>query len=348
MLPNGSTDVYNQTEFLHDFYHHLHSLRKNIAILIIIFTILGNALVLVATWIEKSLHQPNKYFIACLAVADLLVGLFVAPLWLYHHSDYYNFHQPIESIHLCRFMVWIDTLTLTASIYTLTFISIDRYLKISKPLQYHSRMTTSRSVKVIFVIWFVSIAVATFTATPFSRSSGIFLTAENCYMLEDTKEFNTFFTVGIFFLPATVIVIMYIRIGRVVYKRKAMLRNGELGENLNDQNQQSAFFQDLKAIRMLLIVVGVFLLCWAPYFVWVLLIFYYPEALEYGDEDSLSRVYLVEISTLIIVTLPLFNSLCNPIIYGCLDQKYGEAFTKLFRQLVSRGNSRRRQPPLAT
>ena len=167
-------------------------------------------------------------------------------------------------------------------------------------------------------------------------------------MLEDTKEFSTFFTVGMFFLPTTVIVIMYIRIGRVVYKRKAMLRNGELGENLNDQNQQSAFFQDLKAIRMLLIVVGVFLLCWAPYFVWVLLIFYYPEAVEYGDEDSLSRVYLVEISTLIIVTLPLFNSLCNPIIYGCLDQKYGEAFTKLFRQLVSRGNSRRRQPPLAT
>ena len=86
-------------------------------------------------------------------------------------------------------------------------------------------------------------------------------------MVEATKPFITF-------LPATVIVIMYILIFRVAYKRKIMLRNGELAENRNDRNQQTAFVQDLKVIRMLVIVAGVFILCWGPFFVWILLSFY--------------------------------------------------------------------------
>ncbi len=91
MLLNYSTDMWNETDELdHDKFHemeilehHIMSLTKNFTILFTIFTIMGNTLVLVATWRERSLHQPNKYFVACLAVAHLLVGVFVEPLWLH-------------------------------------------------------------------------------------------------------------------------------------------------------------------------------------------------------------------------------------------------------------------------
>jgi hypothetical protein len=49
--------------------------NKFILIIFAISTTLGNTLVLVATWREANLHQPNKYFVACLAIADLLVGI---------------------------------------------------------------------------------------------------------------------------------------------------------------------------------------------------------------------------------------------------------------------------------
>ena len=104
-------------------------------IFISILIITGNTLVLLATWRERSLHQPNKYFIACLAVADLLVGLFIGPVKVYKLNLAYKSRLDISN-HLCRSMVWLDTLALTASVYTLMFISFDRYLKISKPLQY--------------------------------------------------------------------------------------------------------------------------------------------------------------------------------------------------------------------
>ena len=138
-------------------------------IVISILIITGNTLVLLVTWRERSLHQPNKYFIACLAVADLFVGIFIGPVSAYRWGEH-GYHG--ISIHFCRFIVWIDTLALTASVYTLMFISFDRYLKISKPLQYRSRMTTSKSLKIIFIIWLISIAFATYAATPDSGRTG--------------------------------------------------------------------------------------------------------------------------------------------------------------------------------
>ena len=176
---------------------------KIMYIFIVIFTILGNTLVLVATRRERRLHEPNKYFIASLAVADLMVGMFVGPLRLYQlNLDVQSILD--TSVHLCNFMVWIDTLALTASIYTLTFISFDRHLKISKPLQYKSRMTTSKSLKIIFIIWFISTAFATYAATPDSGSKGVVITAAVC-LLDGSKVFYTFLAVTAFFLPSVLI-----------------------------------------------------------------------------------------------------------------------------------------------
>ena len=82
---------------------------------------------------RTNLHEPNIYFIACPAVANFLVGIVICPLTLYEHFEKCG----ISSIHLCRFWNWIDVVE-TVSIYTLTFISFDRYLKISKPFKYNS------------------------------------------------------------------------------------------------------------------------------------------------------------------------------------------------------------------
>ena len=151
-ITNNSTNETSCDSDCMEFKNQLDLTANILYILISILIILGNALVLLVAWRERSLHQPNKYFIACLAVADLVVGIFIGPVWVYKLSVD---HKSLTNIHLCRFMVWIDTLALTASICSLMFISFDRYLKISKPLQYRSRMTTSKSLKIIFIIWLI-------------------------------------------------------------------------------------------------------------------------------------------------------------------------------------------------
>ena len=341
-VPDGWT--HNDWMEYRAFIDQLELEEKVIFSLVAIVTVLGNTLVLVATWRERSLHQPNKYFIACLAVADLLVGMFLGPMVAYQLSLDGQSRRAM-SIHLCRFITWIDTFALPASIYSLTFISFDRYLKISKPLQYKSRMTTSKSLKIIFTIWLISTAFATYAATPHSGSRGILYTNMVCPAdFNKEKKFYTFVAVSAFFLPTVVILVMYALIFIVVHKRQMMLRNGELGQTPNDQNQQTAFRQDLKVIQMLLLVVGVFILCWGPYFIDALLWHYQPNYVDW-DSTSLRYQRRLLIYDSIIFTLPYINSLCNPIIYACLDKTYKEAFKNLFLRILCRGSSRRRRPP---
>ena len=212
-------------------------------------------------------------------------------------------------------MVWIDILALTASVYTLMFISFDRYLKISKPLQYRSRMTTSKSLKIISIIWFISTAFATHAATPDSGSYGFLANSGGLCPGYDggTRSkrdgYVAFLYLGVIFLPAIVILIMYARIFAVAHKRQTMLRNGELGETSTSQNQRSVLRHDLKIVRMLLIVVGVFFFCWLPYSIYTIFLYTYnPNAFK-GWSLRSGIIY-----GWIIYLLPLFNSLCNPII----------------------------------
>lgn len=51
-------------------------------LMVIIPTIGGNILVILAVSLEKKLQYATNYFLMSLAVADLLVGLFVMPLAL--------------------------------------------------------------------------------------------------------------------------------------------------------------------------------------------------------------------------------------------------------------------------
>ena len=321
--------------------------KKILYILLSIVIIKGNTLVLLTTWRERSLHQPNKYFIAGLAVADLLVGIFIGPVMVFGMSlDFESLGG--TSIHLCRFLVWIDTLAVTASVYTLMFISFDRYLKISKPLQYQSK-----SLKIIFIIWLISAAFATYAATPDSGSTG-FLTGVGIYCLDHinysettskSKGYETFRQVSVIFLPAIVILIMYALIFVVAHKRQKMLRNGELGQTCTVQNQRSALRQDLKIVRMLLIVVGVFFTCWFPYSITIFLISYTNIPEHVFENWNNLRSFLIYSTVLSL--LPLINSLCNPIIYACLDQSYREAFKHLFQKMMCRKRPNTQQQPAA-
>ena len=136
---------------------------------------------------------------------------------------------------------------------------------------------------------------------------------------------------------------MYALIFVVAHKRQKMLRNGELGETSTGRNQRSVFRQNLKIVRMLFAVVGVFFLCWVPHGIWNLLIFHYPN-FDYLNSSSLNYWYRYFIFDSLIRLLALSNSVCNPMIYACLDQTYREAFKDLLQKMMCRTRSNTQQP----
>ena len=287
--------------------------------IIMILAILGNSMVLAATWIERYLHQPSKYFIVCLAVADLLVGIVCCPLSLYQQLN----PNGMSSIHLCRFFIWIDVATETASIYTLTFISFDRYLKISKPFKYNLLMTTSKSFIVVCVVWFVATVWATLGMFPYGGKRGVHIDPiMRC--VNDNMIYYTASVAFAFFVPVIITLVMYVRVLCIAHKRRRMAQDGDLCQTNTVRNRRATFYEDLKNIRMLVFVMGTFVVCWGSFFILMVLRYHYP-GFNFKNEWA----------TMIILMLPWSNSMCNPIIYACFDRKYREAFKRLYRRVGS-------------
>lgn len=135
----------------------LHPVITSLLCLLSIFVVLGNLLVVSAIWHETQLHSVTNYLIASLAAADCLVGAVVMPF------------SVISEIIIgswtfgptwCDLWHSFDVLASTASIMNLCAISLDRYLAITDPISYPSRMTPKRVALLIVFVWTVSSVIS--------------------------------------------------------------------------------------------------------------------------------------------------------------------------------------------
>jgi len=119
---------------------------------IIITIVLGNTLVIVAIAADRRLKGVQNWFIASLAVSDLLVGLFIMPLSLANELMGYWAFGDI----LCQLWLSTDVLLCTASILNLCLISLDRYWSITRAISYLRKRTPRRAALMISVVWIAS------------------------------------------------------------------------------------------------------------------------------------------------------------------------------------------------
>ncbi|RWS06559.1 G-protein coupled receptor-like protein [Dinothrombium tinctorium] len=98
----------------------------------------------------------------------------------------------------------------------------------------------------------------------------------------------------------------------------------------DQQNQQVGFVKERekisiakerRAVRVLGVVVGVFVACWAPYFIMDDLFFFVPSIVDKTPLVIINFIYW----------LGYFNSACNPIIYTIFNREFRKAFKKILR-----------------
>ena len=129
-----------------------------IVILAIIMTammiviVVGNMLVVIAIATESNLATVQNWFIASLAVADMLIGLVIMPFSLsYELMGYWMFGGIWCDVHGA-----MDVLLCTASIMNICLISLDRYWSITKAVEYLHRRTPNLVTIMIATTWFLS------------------------------------------------------------------------------------------------------------------------------------------------------------------------------------------------
>lgn len=91
-------------------------------------------------------------YIVSLAMADLIVGIFVMPI-----STVYIFTENwIFGVAVCQIWIAVDYTASTASILNLFILSVDRYWSVTSPLRYLRKRTKKRALIMISIVWMLS------------------------------------------------------------------------------------------------------------------------------------------------------------------------------------------------
>ncbi|XP_035290507.1 alpha-1A adrenergic receptor [Anguilla anguilla] len=311
----------------------------------IIFAIVGNILVILSVVCNRHLRSPTNYFIINLAIADLLLGTTVLPVSAtLEILNYWVFGRIF-----CDIWAAVDVLCCTASIMSLCVISIDRYIGVRYPLQYPTIVTEKRALLAMLGVWVLAVVISIgpllgWKQPPSPDDTVCLITEEPFYAL--------FSSLGSFYIPLAVILAMYCRVYIVAKRTTKNLEAGVMRER-RDSNEFTLrihykgshlhedcggagkgrgqpprcsltvkllkFSREKKAAKTLGVVVGMFILCWLPFFL----------ALPIGSFNANLRP--PDKFFKVIFWLGYFNSCLNPIIYPCYSREFKQAFIRILR-----------------
>ncbi|XP_043559823.1 alpha-1A adrenergic receptor-like [Chiloscyllium plagiosum] len=313
-----------------------------VLVLFILFALVGNILVILSVAFNRHLQTTTNYFIINLAIADLLLSTTVLP-----------FSATLEIIGywifgriFCDIWAAVDVLCCTASIMSLCAISIDRYIGVRYSLRYPSIVTEKKAVLVVVGVWVLSIVISIGPLLGWKQPAPPDET--ECQITEDAG-YALFSSLGSFYIPLTVILVMYARVYIVAKRTTKNLEAGVMREtsnsseralrihcrNIQDESIVSRskghhirsslsvrllkFSREKKAAKTLGIVMGMFILCWLPFFIALPLGSFFPSL---RPTETVFKV---------VFWLGYSNSCVNPIIYSCNSKEFKRAFIRILK-----------------
>ena len=129
----------------------------------------GNGLVLGTIWKTPSLHSPSNVLLFGLALSDFGVGLVIQPLYVTCLIVEMITKKYLDTVWIAYRMT--QAVFVSATVLTLTAVSIDRFLALQLHLRYPAVVTCKRTLIALLLIWITSVAYAlTITWSCITRS----------------------------------------------------------------------------------------------------------------------------------------------------------------------------------
>lgn len=184
--------------------------------LMVVFTIVGNIMVIIAVLTSRALRGPQNLFLVSLAAADILVATLIIPFSLANELLGYWYFKSLW----CEIYLALDVLFCTSSIVHLCAISLDRYLSISR-VTYGRQRTPKRIKAAIVVVWLISAIISFPPLLSLNKSEGGEEGSERgpqC-QLNDERWYILYSTIGSFFAPCLIMILVYVRIYQIAKQR---------------------------------------------------------------------------------------------------------------------------------
>lgn len=141
--------------------------------------ILGNGVVITAIWKTPSMHTPSNILLLCLAVTDFLTGIVSQPaIAAFLISRMVGSYDSYCKAHTTSFVA--GYFLSGTSFFTLTAVSVDRFLALHLHLRYKEVVTVSRVLKAELVFMVLVIVI---TLMPFYTRFDLFEQLVACVMI---------------------------------------------------------------------------------------------------------------------------------------------------------------------
>ncbi|XP_054582042.1 5-hydroxytryptamine receptor 5A [Eptesicus fuscus] len=299
-------------------------------------TFAWNALVLVTIALVRTFHRTPYNLVVSMAVSDVLVAALVMPLSLAHELAGRRWRL---GARLCQLWIACDVLCCTASIWNVTAIALDRYWSITRHLAY-TRGTRRRVSNLMIALTWALSAVISLAPLLFGWGEIYSKSREACQVSRQ-PAYAVVSTLSAFYLPLGVVLFVYCRIYRAARLRLGFRRSNSVHpapkpvQRVPAQEPQMLFtarhstvtFQaegdtwreqkEQRAAVMVGILIGVFVICWTPFFITELV-------------SPLCSCDLPPLWKSVFLWLGYSNSFFNPLIYTAFNKSYNNAVKSFF------------------
>ncbi|XP_066909216.1 tachykinin-like peptides receptor 99D isoform X1 [Halyomorpha halys] len=295
----------------------------------LIWTFLFGGMVIVATggnliviWIvlaHKRMRTVTNYFLVNLAIADAMVSsLNVTFNYTYMVNSDWPFGRPY-----CKISQFVAVLSICASVFTLMAISVDRYMAIMHPLR--PRMGRRMTLCIAAGIWVIGsvfslpmlIFFTTYTQDFTNGDQRVICYAEwpdgSTTVSYQEYLYNVLFMVMTYFIPIGSMGFTYVRVGIELWGSQSI---GEC-----TQRQLENIKSKRRVVKMMMVVVAIFAVCWLPFHIYFIITSHMPEIINL---PYIQEVYLA------IYWLAMSNSMYNPMIYFWMNTRFRRGFKQFF------------------
>ncbi|XP_075148624.1 pyrokinin 1 receptor [Haematobia irritans] len=177
--------------------------------LIFVTGVIGNIITCIVIKKNRSMHTATNYYLFSLAISDFLLLISGVPQEIYLTWSKYPY---VFGETFCIGRGILAEMSGNATILTITAFTVERYVAICHPFFGQAISKLSRAIRIIIVIWILSIL----TAVPQALQFGIVLIngVEKCIVvriiIQHSFQLSTYI---FFFVPMSIIFVLYLLIG---------------------------------------------------------------------------------------------------------------------------------------
>lgn len=280
-----------------------------------LLSLTGNSMTIYIVWSKPYLRSVTNCLIANMAAADLVTTFSAMPYAVSYAFIQTQWFEGILGTVTCKLLMFLFPLSIAASIISLVIIGLDRFFAVVYPF---NRPKVIRKISVMSaIVWALSIL---FTS-PYLYAYKMLLGRDNNYhcvqlwespITDPKKASRTYFVfilVSLYLVPLLLIAIFYCIVSLKLWARR-------IPGNPTAANIRHAEASKKRTIKMLVIIVIVFTLCWLPAHI--------IHLLAKFNERMYSAIS--PIIVLIAIGISHLNSTINPYLYVALNKNFRRAY----------------------